>query len=61
RTIAGDALEKRLVACANLISGVESHFHWEDRVETESEVLMILKTTDAQVERLKQVVVNRHA
>lgn len=38
-------VEEKLAACANLVPGVESIYRWEGKVETASEVLMILKTT----------------
>jgi periplasmic divalent cation tolerance protein len=44
RAIAGELLEKKLAACVNLIP-VRSLFVWEDKVQDEAEVLMIIKTT----------------
>jgi periplasmic divalent cation tolerance protein len=38
-------VEERLAACANLVPAVESIYRWEGKVETASEVLMILKST----------------
>ncbi|MCQ3932119.1 MAG: divalent-cation tolerance protein CutA [Chloroflexi bacterium] len=46
REIAGALLAKKLIACANLIP-VRSLFIWQDQVQDEAEVLMILKTTHA--------------
>ncbi|MBZ0320782.1 MAG: divalent-cation tolerance protein CutA [Anaerolineae bacterium] len=46
RKIAGELLEKRLIACANLIP-VRSLFIWQDQVQDEAEVLMIIKATHA--------------
>ncbi|MEO0651836.1 MAG: divalent-cation tolerance protein CutA [Planctomycetota bacterium] len=43
--LARDVVERRLVACANLLPGVTSVFRWEGRVDTEEEVLLVLKTT----------------
>lgn len=37
-------VEERLAACANLLPGLRSIFHWQGRVEDEPEVLLILKT-----------------
>ncbi|MBI5929128.1 MAG: divalent-cation tolerance protein CutA [Chloroflexi bacterium] len=44
RKIAGELLAKKLIACANLVP-VRSMFIWQDQVQDEAEVLMILKTT----------------
>ncbi|MGB8169179.1 MAG: divalent-cation tolerance protein CutA [Chthoniobacteraceae bacterium] len=38
-------VEERLAACANLVPAIESIYRWEGKVETASEVWMILKTT----------------
>jgi len=38
-------VEERLVACGNVVPGVESIYRWEGKVETAAEVLVIFKTT----------------
>lgn len=42
--IASALVEDRLAACANIVPGVTSVFHWEGRVDTDPEVLLIIKT-----------------
>ena len=44
RKIADSLLEKRLIACANILTGVESHYLWKGKLEKGSEALLILKT-----------------
>lgn len=34
----------RLAACVNILSGIRSIYRWEDRLEDESEVLLVIKT-----------------
>ena len=55
RTIVGE----RLAACANILGHVTSVFHWDDAVQEETEVAMILKTRRDLVvtltERIKQI------
>jgi periplasmic divalent cation tolerance protein len=46
RALAMELLQKKLIACANLVP-VRSFFVWQDKVQDEAEVLMILKTTSA--------------
>lgn len=38
-------LEEKLVACCNLLPGVESHYWWEGKLEQAHEVVLIAKTT----------------
>jgi periplasmic divalent cation tolerance protein len=37
-------LEAKLIACANIIAGVQSLFWWQGKIDTSKEVLLILKT-----------------
>ena len=43
-TIAASLVEQRLVACANIVPAIRSVFWWEDSVQTEHEVLIMLKS-----------------
>ena len=60
RKLARAALKARLIACANLIPGVESHYWWRDKVETGGEVLLLLKTNRARLGELQKLVVSLH-
>lgn len=44
RLVARTLVQKRLVACANIIPWVESIFSWEDEIDTQQESLVIFKT-----------------
>lgn len=50
--IARQLVDERLVACANLLPGVTSIYRWKGELQVEGEVLMILKTGDATLDRL---------
>ncbi|MEM7417683.1 MAG: divalent-cation tolerance protein CutA [Gemmatimonadota bacterium] len=54
-------VDRRLIACANLVPGVTSVYRWEGRVQRDSEVLLILKTTRAVVNRVEEELVDLHA
>jgi periplasmic divalent cation tolerance protein len=60
RELARAALNARLIACANLISHVESHYRWQGRIEHGTEVLMILKTTAKCLRKLEKLIVAKH-
>ena len=42
--IARGLLEAKLIACANIVGGVESLFWWQGKIDRSKEVLVILKT-----------------
>jgi periplasmic divalent cation tolerance protein len=60
RQLATAALTKRLIACANLIPKVESHYWWQAKIETGSEVLMLLKTARSKVGALEKLILAEH-
>ncbi len=45
RAAAEVLLSKRLVACVNVLPGVESIYRWQGKVESSQEVLAVMKTT----------------
>ena len=59
RKISRELVENALVACANIIPGVESIYFWKDKVEQGAEVLGIFKLTAARFDefskRLRQL------
>lgn len=54
-------LESKLVACANIIGGMESMFRWEGNIESSKEVLLILKTRGSCVPDLMKKVEELHS
>src|SRR5580765_3912443 len=60
RKLARAALEARLIACANLIPKIESHFWWRGKRESGSEVLMLLKTSAARLASLEKLILQKH-
>ena len=60
RRLARLALEARLVACANLLPQIESHYWWQGKLESAAEVLILFKTTRARLKPLEQLVLANH-
>jgi periplasmic divalent cation tolerance protein len=60
RKLARAALEARLIACANLIPRIESHYWWQGKIEAGAEVLLVLKTTTARLAALEKLIVAKH-
>ena len=51
-TLARALVEEHLVACVNVVPGVQSIYWWEGSVQEESEVLLIMKTLARRVDAL---------
>ena len=60
RRLARVALAARLIACANLVPKLESHYRWQGKLERSAEVLMIMKTTVTRVAALEKLVLAKH-
>jgi periplasmic divalent cation tolerance protein len=60
RRLARAALDAHLIACANLIPRIESHYHWRGKIESSSEVLLLLKTTRPRLAALEKLILAKH-
>ena len=60
RALAKAALAGKLIACANLIPKIESHYRWQGNIESGAEVLLVLKTTKTKLAALQKLVLSRH-
>jgi periplasmic divalent cation tolerance protein len=60
RLVADTVLEARLAACVQILSGLESHYHWKGRKEVSTEFLLILKTRRSRVSALRKAVRSVH-
>ena len=60
RKLARLALEQRLVACAQLRPGVESHFWWQGKCRKSLETLITFKTTIERTAALEKMVLAEH-
>jgi periplasmic divalent cation tolerance protein len=46
-------LERRLIACGNILPGVRSIYRWEGKVADEREVIVLLKTRAVRIDALE--------
>jgi periplasmic divalent cation tolerance protein len=60
RKLARAALTARLIACANLVPRIESHYWWQGKIEHGAEVLLLMKTVPARLAALEELIVARH-
>jgi periplasmic divalent cation tolerance protein len=61
RGLAKVILEGHLAACVNLVPGVESHYWWEEKLETGAEVLLVIKSSVEHFEALRELVALHHS
>src|SRR2546430_11722363 len=60
RRLAKAALQARLIACANLVPKIESHYWWQGKMDTSAEVLILLKTTRSRLAALEKLILACH-
>jgi periplasmic divalent cation tolerance protein len=61
RKIARALVERRLAACVNIVPQIESVYRWKGKVEEAQEWLLIIKTTAAGFERVRDVIRELHS
>ncbi len=59
--IAETVVNERLAACANILNGVTSIFHWEGKLCREDEAVLILKTADEKTAALTARIKELHS
>jgi periplasmic divalent cation tolerance protein len=59
--IARHLVEHTLAACVNIIPQVESIYRWQGKVEEAREWLLIIKTTAAAFEQVRQAIAKLHS
>lgn len=59
--IARKALEEKRAACANIIPNMQSLYHWQGKIETAQEVVLLLKTTKQHYDRLAILIMEHHS
>ncbi|WP_149194252.1 divalent-cation tolerance protein CutA [Luteimonas suaedae] len=58
--IADTLVGERLAACVNVLPGVRSVYRWQDTVEHDDEVLLLIKTAPARLDALTARIVALH-
>lgn len=59
--IAKGLLEAKLIACANIVGGVESLFWWQGKIDSSKEVLLVLKTKNILFKKVITTVKSLHS
>lgn len=61
KKIAGSLLDKRLVACANIVPDIGSRFWWKGKIDNAREVLVIMKTRKENFRKIEREVKRLHS
>jgi periplasmic divalent cation tolerance protein len=60
-SIARSLVEGRLAACVNIIEQVQSIYRWQDRIESSSEVLLLIKTSADKLQSAQERICGLHS
>jgi len=58
--LANSLVGKRLAACVNVLDGCSSVFRWQDGIQTEREVPLLIKTRTDRYSALQQAILESH-
>lgn len=61
RKIARGLVKARLIACANVLGPVESHFTWKGKTRAEKEYLVLMKTKEGNFLAIKRFILKNHS
>jgi periplasmic divalent cation tolerance protein len=61
RKIGTELVTSRLAACVNIFDNMNSMYLWEDKIQDDTEVVMIAKTTETLVPQLIEKVKSLHS
>lgn len=50
--ISNTLVRERLAACVNIVPGITSYYRWKGEVEKDSEIIMLIKTTEEESQRV---------
>ena len=60
-TVARALVESHLAACVNVLPAVKSVYRWEGELRTETEHLLLIKTTTGRFEALRERIAEMHS
>ena len=58
--ISKELIEEGLAACVNIIEKVDSIYKWKNKIVSEKEVMVIIKTLKLNKQNLKKFISNKH-
>lgn len=59
-SISEQLTKSRLAVCVNIVEGVQSLFFWDNSLQKESELLMLIKCSENKLEELEAALLDMH-
>ncbi|NYT03898.1 MAG: divalent-cation tolerance protein CutA [Candidatus Methanofastidiosa archaeon] len=53
-------LENRVAACVNIVSNVKSNYWWNGSIESSTEIILLIKTTEDKYSQLEDLIRKNH-
>ena len=60
RQMGAHLVEQKLAACVNILGACESIYRWQGKVETATEIVLLIKTTRARYAALEAAILELH-
>ena len=54
-------VEERLAACVNILPPIQSIYRWKERIERDTEILLVIKTTPERFAALRERILALHS
>jgi periplasmic divalent cation tolerance protein len=61
KTIAATLLNKKLIACGNIVPKIKSIFKWKNKVVENSESILLVKTNNIKIKKIISLVSKIHS
>jgi periplasmic divalent cation tolerance protein len=61
RRLAKMLVERRLAACVNIVPNINSIYRWKEKVEESQEFLLLMKTTESAIPKLRDAIQELHS
>jgi periplasmic divalent cation tolerance protein len=61
RRLAKELVERRLAACVNIVPNINSIYRWKEKVEESQEFLLLMKTTESAIPKLRDAIQELHS
>jgi len=60
KKVARILINDKIAACAKIISGIESFYLWEDKLQQDEEVYLMIKSQEEKIEAIKHILDQEH-